>query len=163
MFKIVREMNPVQPLASDIWYWRDLEHMRESDQVSADLSDVLSWHSYKPLKDFVQDYEVLKKLGRPILLTEWLNRINKQGVQEMYPVLHLEKINCMCWGFVAGKTQTYEPWDSLWEQYEASGGTKDLDFTKWQHDLLRPNLRPYDPNELKIIKTFNNLYSERGF
>lgn len=161
MFKTVRELDPIQPLSSDIWYWRDLHEMRANDQISADLSDVLSWHNYKPMKDFVVDYEVLKGLGRPILLTEWLNRINRQTVQDVYPLLYLDRINCMCWGFVAGKTQTYEPWDSLWEQYEASDGKKDFDFTKWQHDLLRPNLRPYDPNEIKLIKSFNGLYEKK--
>ena len=75
----------------------------------------------------------------------------------MYPLLYVDRINCWCWGFVAGKTQTYEPWDSLWEQYEASGGKKDLDFTRWQHDLFRPNLRPYDPHEIELIEKFNSL------
>lgn len=155
MFETVRSQDPIQPLTTDIWYWRDLENMRENDRTSAELSDVLSWHSYKPLKDFVTDLVVLKRLNRPILLTEWLNRTNNQYVGEMYPVLYLEKLNCWCWGFVAGKTQTYEPWDSIWEQYENSGGTKNFDFTKWQHDLFRPNLRPYDPNEIKLIKELN--------
>lgn len=155
MFDTVRECDPAQPLASDIWYWNDLEHLRPNDKISSELSDVVSWHCYKPMKDFVIDYEVLKRLGRPILLTEWLNRINKQSVREMYPLLYLERLNCWCWGFVAGKTQTYEPWDSLWDQYEASGGKKDFDFTLWQHDLLRPNLRPYDPKEIEMITSFN--------
>ena len=155
MFSTVRECDPVQPLAADIWYWNDLEHLRPNDKTSAELSDVISWHNYKPMKDFVVDYEILKRLGRPILLTEWLNRINHQSVRDVYPIIYLERINCWCWGFVAGKTQTYEPWDSLWDQYEASGGKKDFDFTLWQHDLFRPNLRPYDPKEIELITSFN--------
>ena len=30
----------------------------------------------------------------------------------------------------------------------------DIDFTKWQHDLIRPSLRPYDPRETEIIKRY---------
>lgn len=161
MFETVRACDPSQPLASDVWYWRDLDDPRPNDKLSLELSDVISWHCYKPLKDFVVDYEILKKHNRPILLTEWLNRINHQSVGETYPLLYLEKLNCWCWGFVAGKTQTYEPWDSLWEQYEASGGKKDLDFTLWQHDLFRPNLRPYDPKEIELIERFNSLDDKR--
>ncbi len=156
MFETVRKMDPSQPLCADVYYWTGYKTFRANEQVCVDLSDVISWHCYKPLERFVVDYEDLKKLGRPILLTEWLNRIQKQYVREIYPVLYLERINCWCWGFVAGKTQTYEPWDSLWDQYELSNGTKDFDFTSWQHDLFRPSLRPYNPKEIELITDFNN-------
>ena len=155
MFDTVRGLDPVQPLASDIWYWRDLDNLRPNDKLSAELSDVISWHCYKPLENFIPDYECLKKLNRPILLTEWLNRINRQEVRELYPLLYLERINCWCWGFVVGKTQTNEPWDSLWEQHDATGGKTRYDFTRWQHDLFRTNLRPYDPNEVALMTEYN--------
>ena len=162
MFETVRERDPSQPLASDIWYWGDPEQLRPNDQLSADLSDVISWHSYKPMAEFAEDYSIMKKIGRPILLTEWLNRINYQEVREMYPLLFLEKINCWCWGFVAGKTQTYEPWTSLWEQFDAKDGNVRYDFTRWQHDLFRTNLRPYDPKEIDLIKHFNALAAKHA-
>ena len=154
MFDTVRACDPSQPLASDIWYWRDLDNLLPNDALGAELSDVISWHCYNRLKDFVFCYEALKKHCRPILLTEWLNRVSGQYVYDTYPVIYLERINCWCWGFVAGKTQTYEPWDSLWDRYE-SGGTR-YDFTRWQHDLFRPNLRPYDPGEIELIESFNS-------
>lgn len=162
MFKTVREMDPVQPLASDIWHWRNLDDLRPFDKLSSELSDVISWHCYKPLEQLVRDYKKLLRFGRPILLTEWLHRINRQNVREVYPVLYLEKINCWCWGFVAGKTQTYEPWDALWDQYDKNDGNVDYDFTVWQHDLFRPSLRPYDPAEIKLIKQFNIMAAEEG-
>ena len=56
-------------------------------------------------------------------------------------------------GFVAGKYQTYEPWEGAWQRYE-SGENTDVDFTKWFHNLYRPNHRPYDPKEIKLIKEF---------
>ena len=156
MFKTVREMDPSQPLCADIYYWTSLKNLRDNEQVCADLSDVISWHNYQPLEKFVTAYEDLKRFNRPILLTEWLNRISHQEVREIYPIIYLERINCWCWGFVAGKTQTYEPWDSLWDQYYAADGKTNYDFTRWQHDLFRPNLRPYDPKEIELIKKFNN-------
>ncbi len=161
MFETVRSMDPSQPLVSDVWYWSDLDDMRPNDRISAELSDVVSWHCYKPLRSFVTDLEILQKLNRPILLTEWLNRVNHQEVGEIYPLLYLERINCWCWGFVAGKTQTYEPWDSIWEQYEKAGGNVRYDLTRWQHDLFRTNLRPYDPAEIKLIRSFNELYESK--
>ena len=35
-----------------------------------------------------------------------------------------------------------------------------VDFTKWFHDLYRPNHRPYDPNEIKLIKEFCRIADE---
>ena len=157
LFDEIRALDPVQPLTSDVWYWRDMEHPRVNDKFSLENSDVISWHSYKPIEDMVIDIKILKKWNRPIFITEWLNRINHSEVREIYPLLYIEDMSCWCWGFVAGKTQTYEPWDSLWEQYDAADGNVRYDFTRWQHDLFRPNLRPWDPKEIEIIKKFNAL------
>ena len=66
-----------------------------------------------------------------------------------------------CWGFVLGKTQTNEPWDSLWVDLE-KGEASHYDFTKWMHDLFRPSLFPYDPKEIEIIKKFNKLAEQEG-
>ena len=46
----------------------------------------------------------------------------------------------------------------LWE----SGKRKDYDFTKWQHDLFRVNMKPYDPREIELIKRFNKLANDEG-
>ena len=49
--------------------------------------------------------------------------------------------------------QTYEPWNSSWQAYDADPEI-DIDFTKWFHDLYRPNHRPYDPHEIDLIRYF---------
>jgi len=162
MFETVRACDPVQPLCGDVWYWRNIDAPRANDLKCLESSDVISWHSYKPLEEMVPDIKILKRWNRPIFITEWLNRINHSEVREIYPLLYLENIACWCWGFVAGKTQTYEPWDSLWEQYDAAGGSIRYDFTRWQHDLFRPNLRPWDPEEIKLIKRYNALADREG-
>lgn len=72
----------------------------------------------------------------------------------------LKKIGCYNWGFVAGKYQTYEPWEAIWATIEQGGG-KDYDMTKWQHDLFRPSLRPYDPKEIELIKRYNEKADAR--
>ena len=74
----------------------------------------------------------------------------------MFPLFYLEKIGCYNWGFVAGKYQTYEPWNNIWEDYE-NDPNLNYDFTKWFHDLYRPNHRPYDPKEIELIKYFCQL------
>ena len=40
-------------------------------------------------------------------------------------------------------------------------GNRDIDVSKWQHDLLRISGRPYDPKEIDIIKRFSSLADAR--
>ena len=101
---------------------------------------------------------LLKKLGRPVINTEWLARCSKNTVEEMFPLYFLEKIGCYCWGFVAGKYQTYEPWNGVWDNYkENPDAYRYFDFSKWLHDLYRPSLNPYVPREIDVIKKFSAL------
>ena len=75
-----------------------------------------------------------------------------------WPRLIPEGIGAVNWGFVAGKYQTYEPWESMWAQVEKGDPrAKEYDLTKWFHDLLRPSLRPYDPKEIDLMTRFNKL------
>lgn len=60
---------------------------------------------------------------------------------------------------MAGKYQTYEPWEGTWQGYQ-DNPKMDVDFTKWFHDLYRPNHRPYDPKEIEIIRRFTALADE---
>lgn len=157
LFDTVRAEDPEQPLCADIW--RGFENGKAesaAEQLALELSDVISFHCYSPYWKVVVRIKELQKLGRPLFMTEWLNRVNHSTVEEIYPLLYLENIANYCWGFVVGKTQTNEPWDVMWEQYER-GERRDYDFTKWQHDLFRTNGRPYDPNEIKLIRRFNDL------
>ena len=160
--QIVSEINPTQPLTADIWrgYYGG-KFVTKVEELAFELSDVISFHSYSRIEKIVESLHFLQKLNRPIFLTEWLNRILHNNVAEVYPILYMNNIANYCWGFVLGKTQTNEPWDSLWAQYD-NGTAGDYDFTKWMHDLFRPNLRPYDPKEIELIEKFNRLAKEEG-
>ncbi len=162
LFDVVRAEDPIQPLCADIW--RGLNNgvpVSKEERHALDLSDVISFHSYSEYRWLLENISELKKLNRPIFLTEWLHRINHNNVAEIYPLLYIENVANYCWGFVVGKTQTNEPWPDMWNWYE-NDKSKDYDFTKWQHDLFRPNLRPYDPKEIELIEHFNAL-ADRNF
>lgn len=163
LFELVRSLDPIQPLTSDIWAGLDEECKCKSvvQQYSLEHSDVISFHNYSPYEKFIEQVIRLKSVtDRPIFMTEWLHRINHNNVYELYPLMYLENIACYCWGFVAGLTATIEPWNSLWDQYDKDHNVP-YDFTKWQHDLFRPNGRPYDPKEIEIIKHFNELADKK--
>lgn len=161
-FEIAWTISPDQPLCADVWS-SDMRGARASntiEQRALELSDVISFHQYGGFDTMVGEIEQIKTLGRPALNTEWLHRIFHNNVENMYPLFYLEKIGSYNWGFVAGKYQTYEPWEGIW-QTVANGGGKDYDLTKWQHDLFRPSLRPYDPKEIEIIKKYNEKADAR--
>ncbi|MBO5270492.1 MAG: cellulase family glycosylhydrolase [Clostridia bacterium] len=155
MFETVREIDPVQPLTAGVFRMKGDESIPLSavEQYALDHSDIVSYHFYRGYEEHIRVIRRLKKEGRPILNTEWLGRCLHNNVFDLFPLFYLERIGCYNWGFVAGKYQTYEPWEKSWEIYAADPHS-DFDFTKWFHDLYRPNHRPYDPKEIALIKRF---------
>ena len=162
MFETVRACDPEQPVTADVWRSPLNDKLRSPEEERAlELSDIISFHSYSKLPKFCNTVDQLRMYGRPMICTEWLHRINHNNVYDIYPLMYMLGIGNLCWGFVVGKTQTNEPWDVMWEQYYDPECQVDYDFTKWQHDLFRPNLRPYDPHEIEIIKQFNEIADKR--
>jgi len=162
LFELVRSLDPDQPLCADVW--RSVKNgafSTKEEEVAVELSDVISFHSYQAYEKLVAEIRFLQQFNRPLFQTEWLHRINHNDVYNVYPLLYLANVSNYCWGFVIGKTQTNEPWPCLWEEWDRGEGEK-YDFTKWQHDLFRPNLRPYDPREIQLIEKFNALAAKEG-
>ena len=157
-FEIIRDIDPIQPLTVGIWTTLDdIRDLPEIEKYGLENSDIVSFHNYDTYSKNIGKINQLKKLGRPIINTEWLARCMGNTVDEMFPLFFLEKIGCYNWGFVAGKTQTYEQWESMWDLYNKDPEHISWDFDKWLHDLYRPSLHPYNPNEIKLIKRFCNL------
>lgn len=151
-FEIIRNIDPIQPLTCAVWHaFSDLKSLPAIQKYCLENSDIISYHNYGSYAENIREIKLLKSYNRPIVNTEWLARCIRNNVQEMFPLFYLENIGCTCWGFVAGKYQTYEPWNLVWERYEKDPNL-DWDFTKWFHDLYRPSLRPYDPKEIELIK-----------
>jgi len=163
IFEIVRNIDPIQPLTVEAWSIGagNIEGLPEVQKYALENSDIISYHSYATYESNVRAIKALKRYERPIMVTEWLGRTLHNTVFELFPLFYLEKIGCYNWGFVAGKYQTYEPWNGTWEYYEKHPEA-DYDFTKWFHDLYRPSHRPYDPKEIELIKRFCE-YADRDF
>ena len=154
MFETVRAIDPIQPLSVAAW-WFDPDdfHTSEVNQYALDNSDIITYHNYGSYEEHIKVIKYLKSYGRPIINTEWLARITGNTVFDNFPLFYLENIGCYNWGFVAGKYQTYEPYEFHWQWY-ADDPKAPIDFTKWFHDLIRPSGRPYDPRETELIKRF---------
>jgi len=139
-FDWAREVDPVQPLTTGPW--RD--HGRSMAKAMAELSDVVTFHAYSPAAVVEATIGLYEDYDRPLICTETIRRLEGQDYAAVLPVFAGHKVSWYNWGLVAGKQQTYLPW-------ETKGRTiKD----HWHWDMLWPDGRPYDPREIELIKSF---------
>ena len=87
----------------------------------------------------------LKKHNRPLINTEWMNRPNGSTIANNLEVFYNEKVGCMLWGLVNGKTQTDLPWGHR---------PGDPEPKVWQHDLFHGDFTPYDKEEIATLKKY---------
>ncbi|ORW49274.1 1,4-beta-xylanase [Mycobacterium paraense] len=147
VFAWARSVDPAQPLTSAVWQgeWPDAGSTSAIAGIQLENSDILTFHSYGGPADFEKRIEDLASQDRPILCTEYLARPLGSTVADILPIAKRHKVGAINWGLVAGKTQTYFPWDS-WEHPYAS--IPDV----WFHDLLRPDGRPFQESEIQTIR-----------
>jgi hypothetical protein len=147
-FEWARSMHPTQPLTSGVWKgdWSSPEKLSAMEKIQLALSDVISFHNYDKPEEFEKRVLWLQRFHRPILCTEYMARTNGSTFQGTLPIARKYRVAAINWGFVAGKTQTYYPWDSWQHPYI------DHQPAVWFHDIFRTTGAPYDKNEVTLIK-----------
>lgn len=135
-----RKVNPAQPVSIDIW-----NNNQRLNDIAVSGSDIISFHNYGNKEALLQQLNELKKYNRPVTCTEWMNRPNGSVISSLLPVFYNEKVGCMLWGLVNGKTQTDLPWGHR---------PGDPPAPLWQHDLYRPDFSPYHKPEIDSIKIY---------
>jgi len=163
-FEIVRSHDPIQPLTADCYsYNKDTWMPRNAAQLRAlELSDIITFHHYGSFQAMVQLIENLREgYGRPLINNEWLNRIEQNNVDEIFPLFYLEEIGSYHWGLIQGFSQTYEPWGRYLREIEDPNYVGTHELLKMQHDLYRFNGLPYIAREIEIIKRFSALADKR--
>lgn len=138
VFKWAREVNPTQPISIGIWGGD--EHL---NKICAENSDIITFHCYADRAHTKGMIDGLKKHNRPIICTEWMNRVAKSTIKDVFTLFSEENIGCMMWGLVNGKTQTELPWGHRPDMGEYNG--------PWQHDIYHGDFTPYDQSELDLI------------
>ena len=148
-FAWAREAHPSQPLTSGVWHGIPAatpEAIPPMAKIQLDESDVISFHNYDPPEKFNEEVKWLQHYGRPILCTEYMARPRGSTFDAILPVAKAEKVAAINWGFVAGKSQTYLPWDSWQKPYI------DHQPPVWFHDVFKENGPPYKPEETAFIR-----------
>lgn len=151
VFRWAREVDPSQPLTSAVWdgEWADPQRRSTIAALQLDNSDVITFHCYDEPAAFEDRIAELSPLGRPMLCTEYLARTLGSTVEGVLPIAQRHNVGAVNWGLVAGKTQTYLPWDSWDHPYPT---VPDV----WFHDLLKSDGRPYLGTELQTISKLSN-------
>ena len=149
VFAWARSAHPVQPLTSGIWHgdWSTLDSMPPMAREQIADSDVISFHSYGWPEEFEQKVVELQQFHRPLICTEYMARGAGSLFDTVLPVAKKYHVAAINWGLVAGKSQTYLPWDSWQRPYV------ERQPTIWFHDIFNADGRPYRQREAEIIRS----------
>jgi hypothetical protein len=107
---------------------------------------VLSFHNYGWPEEFEEHVVWLQRYHRPLICTEYMARGNGSTFDQTLPVAKKYKVGAINWGLVAGKTQTYLPWDSWQRPYVLEQPPL------WFHEVFRTDGTPYREREVEIIR-----------
>ncbi len=148
VFEWARAMHPTQPLTGGVWKgdWSSPDRLSPVEKIQIELSDVISFHNYDKSEEFEKRVLWLQQYHRPILCTEYMARSNGSTFQGTLPIARKYRVAAINWGLVAGKTQTYYPWDSWQHPYV------DHEPAMWFHDIFQTTGQPYDDKEVAFIK-----------
>ncbi len=141
VFKWAWAIRPTQPLTSAPWNHEEKFQRYNTFQLAS--SDVITFHNYNDAANLEAEIQELKKLGRPIICSEYMARTNKSTFIDNLPVLKNHRVGAINWGLVSGRSNTIFPWGS-------KPGTPEP--TVWFHDIFRKDGTPFDEKEVAFIK-----------
>jgi hypothetical protein len=149
VFAWAREEHPTQPLTSGIWQgdWTSLSTMTPMSRVQIEESDVISFHNYGWPEDFEHRVELLEQFHRPLICTEYMARGAGSLFDTILPIAQKHHVAAINWGLVAGKTQTWLPWDSWTRPYVLEQPPV------WFHEVFHTDGTPYRTYETNLIRT----------
>ncbi len=139
VFEWAWTVRPSQPLSVGVWY----DNQTLSD-FSLTHSDVITFHNYVDINKLEAEIIDRKKLGRPLICTEYMARSRNSNFITHLPVFKKYNVAAINWGLVAGKSNTIYQWDTPIKD----GSEPAL----WFHDVFRKDGSPYKKEEVEIIK-----------
>jgi hypothetical protein len=147
-FAWARSVHPTQPLTSGVWSgnWSDPDKERPVTKIQLAESDIITFHNYGWPEEFEARIHELQQYHRPIICTEYMARGAGSTFDNSLPIAKKYNVGAINWGLVAGKTQTYLPWDSWQKPYVLSQPTV------WFHEVFRQNDTPYRQHEVDLIR-----------
>jgi Cellulase (glycosyl hydrolase family 5) len=151
VFDWARSANPTQPLTSGVWWgdaseWADSSQWTATQHTQLEQSDIVTFHNYSWPEDFEAHIKALEKLNRPVVCTEYMARSAGSTFDTVLPIAKQHHVGAINWGLVAGKTQTYLPWESWDHPYITT------EPPIWFHEVFRGDGKPYREREAQLIR-----------
>ncbi|MDP9038150.1 MAG: cellulase family glycosylhydrolase [Acidobacteriota bacterium] len=148
VFAWARAAHPTQPLTSGVWSgdWSTPAKESATTKIQLAQSDVISFHSYDWPEQFQARIRELQPLHRPLLCTEYMARGSGSTFDTILPVARQYRVAAINWGLVAGKTQTWLPWDSWEHPYILTQPPI------WFHEVFRQDDTPYRQREVDLLR-----------
>jgi hypothetical protein len=148
VFSWARSVHPAQPLTSGLWHgdWSSPSAMPPVARIQIEQSDIISFHDYGWPEVFEDHVKQLQQFHRPLLCTEYMARGAGSLFDTVLPIAHQYHVGAINWGLVAGKSQTYLPWDSWQHPYVLEQPPI------WFHDVFHEDGKPYRQREVEIIR-----------
>jgi hypothetical protein len=131
-----------------VWYgsWTEGKDESRTTRIQLAESDILSFHNYDWPEAFEGRIKELMAYGRPVLCTEFMARGEGSTFDEDLPIAKQYKVAAINWGLVAGKTQTWLPWDSWERPYVLQQPMV------WFHEVFRQDGTPYREHEVDLMR-----------
>lgn len=148
VFAWARSVHPTQPLTSGLFYgdWSSVDAMPAVARIQFEESDVITFHDYGWPEHFEQSVKELQESHRPVICTEYMARGAGSTFDTVLPIAQRYRVGAINWGLVAGKSQTYLPWDSWRHPYVSEQPPV------WFHDVFHTDGTPYREREAEIIR-----------
>jgi hypothetical protein len=149
-FAWARAAHPMQPLTSGVWQGDFIDPAKETPMTKIQLaeSDIITFHNYGWPEDFERAVQELQTYRRPVICTEYMARGAGSTFDGILPVAKVYNIGLINWGLVAGRTQTYLPWDSWQKPYVLSQPTV------WFHEVFKQDDTPYRAREVELLRKY---------
>ncbi len=148
VFAWARGAHPSQPLTSGVWAGDWVHPDKESAVTKIQLaeSDIISFHDYDWPEGFEARIRSLQTYRRPIICTEYMARGAGSTFDNDLPIAKKYNVGAINWGLVAGRTQTYFPWDSWVRPYTLTAPTV------WFHEVFKADGTPYREREVELMR-----------
>jgi hypothetical protein len=154
VFAWARSVKPSQPLTSGVWDgdWSTFQTLSQVAKIQISHSDIITFHNYGWPEQFAARIRELQQYHRPVICTEYMARGAGSLFDLDLPIAKQKDVGAINWGLVAGKTQTYLPWDSWQRPYVT------IQPTIWFHDVFHPDGTLYRQEEGDLMRRL----TERG-
>ena len=158
VYEWARAAHPSQPLTSGVWNgdWSTDSKLNTMQRIQLGESDILTFHNYSWPENFQKHVGWLERYHRPIICTEFMARPMGSTFDAILPLAKKDHVGAINWGLVAGKTQTYLPWDSWQQPYVLEQPPV------WFHEVFHSDGRPYREEEARIIRQLTGKASQDG-